>query len=89
VLAICGEVADELMRRVEEWDRLLQIEDVNAIALSEDEALHLRVPAIFLVTEVDASFKELLEAYRGISPLCRCHVLVTSLVLLVLPRWST
>src|SRR4029077_13841840 len=41
---------------------LLQIDDVDAVALGEDVALHLRVPAPGLVTEVDAALQELLHA---------------------------
>jgi hypothetical protein len=32
---------------------------MNAIAVSENELLHFRVPAARLVTEVDASFEKL------------------------------
>ena len=32
---------------------LLQVDDVDAVAIAVDEALHLRVPAAGLVAEVD------------------------------------
>jgi len=35
-------------------DGLLQIDDVDAVALGEDERLHLRIPALGTVTEVHA-----------------------------------
>ena len=37
--------------------RLLKIDDVDAVALGEDEALHLGVPAPGLVPEVDTAFQ--------------------------------
>ena len=37
--------------------RLIEIDDVNLIALFEDERLHLRIPALRLVSEMDASFQ--------------------------------
>jgi len=37
--------------------RLLQIDDVDAPALREDEAAHLWVPASRLVAEVDSSLQ--------------------------------
>ena len=54
VLALRGEVLDELQRILEQVRRLLQVEDVDAVALAEDELLHLRVPAAGLVAEMDA-----------------------------------
>src|SRR5207248_8237350 len=38
---------------------LLQIDDVNAVALAKDVFLHLGVPALGLVPEVDARFEQL------------------------------
>src|SRR6266480_898438 len=39
--------------------RFIKIDDINLVALLEDERLHLRVPALGLVTEVHAGFKKL------------------------------
>src|SRR6185436_13517344 len=50
---------DEGVRAVDVGQRLLQVDDVDAVALGHDEALHLRVPATGLVTEVDAALEEL------------------------------
>src|SRR5207253_6230519 len=43
--AAAGEVARERVRLLEQLERLAEIDDVDAAALREDEALHLRVPA--------------------------------------------
>ena len=45
--------------------RLLQVDDVDAVALAEDVVLHLRVPALGLVPEVDAGFEQLLHGDGG------------------------
>src|SRR5262249_61577385 len=50
---------DELVRLVDEVQGLLEIDDVDPIALSENEPLHLRIPAPGLVTEVNAAFQQL------------------------------
>ena len=54
--ALC-EVAREVVRLLEQLGGLRQIDDVDAAALGEDEALHLRVPATGLVAEVDAGLQ--------------------------------
>src|SRR5690606_22890172 len=43
--------------------RLLQIDDVDAVAVGEDEPLHLRVPATGLVPEMRAAVEQLLHGY--------------------------
>ena len=64
-----GEVACEGVRLLEQLQRLLEIDDVDAAAhgrftgrITEDEALHLRVPAAGLVAEVNAGLQELSHA---------------------------
>src|SRR5205823_8993751 len=52
--AVGDGLLDELVRAVDMRQRLLQVDDVDAVALGEDEALHLRVPAPGLMPEVDA-----------------------------------
>jgi hypothetical protein len=49
-------------------ERLLQVDDVDAVALHEDEALHLRVPASRLMPEVHASFEQVLHRDIGHGP---------------------
>ena len=44
---------------LQERHRLLQIEDVDAVAHTEDERRHLRVPAAGVMTEMHASFQKL------------------------------
>ena len=57
--AVGDQVADEDVRRLDALERLLEVDDVDAVALAEDEALHLRVPAPGLVPEVHACFEHL------------------------------
>ena len=59
VLAVGDGVADEVERRLEVLDGLGEVDDVDPVALGEDEGLHLRVPAAGLVAEVDAGFEQL------------------------------
>src|SRR5690606_5449428 len=67
-LAARGHVGHEAERRPRHVDRLLQVDDVDAVAGTEDVRLHLRVPAAGLVTEVHARLEELAHgdaALRG------------------------
>ena len=59
--AALGDVAREVVRVLDELLRLLQVDDVDAAALGEDETLHLRVPATCLVAEVNSSLQQLLH----------------------------
>ena len=59
--AVGDEVADERVGGLDPRQRLVQIDDVDAVALTEDESLHLRVPAPGLVAEVDAGLQQLLH----------------------------
>jgi hypothetical protein len=45
----------------ESSDRLLEVDQVDVVALPVDERLHLRVPTAGLVPEVDAGVDELLD----------------------------
>ena len=51
-------VSDPLARLFQAAHRLLQVDDVDAVALGEDEGLHARVPAPGLVSEVGACFEQ-------------------------------
>ena len=55
--------ARELLRELQLTQCLLQIDDVNAVALREDETTHLRVPAAGLVAEVDTGCEQLIEIW--------------------------
>ena len=68
VATVLDGVAHEAVRGVDPLQRLLEVDDVDAVALTEDEALHLRVPAPGLVSEVDAGLQQLLHGDDG----CRC-----------------
>ena len=55
----------EFVRAVNVGQRLLQVDDVDAVALGEDEPPHLGVPPAGLVSEVHAALKQLLHRDDG------------------------
>src|SRR5207248_1984821 len=61
--ATMGERARELLRLFEQRRGLEEVDDVNAGALSEDEAAHLRIPATRLMAEVDTGLPQLCDSY--------------------------
>ncbi len=72
--AVGDGLADELVGPVDVGQGLLQVDDVDAVALGEDVALHLRVPAAGLVPEVHTGVQQLLHGDDGhgrCSPLVR------------------
>ena len=44
---------------------LLEVDDVDAVPLAEDVRLHLRIPALGLVSEVDAGLQQILHRDRA------------------------
>ena len=46
---------------LEQLQAFLKVDDINAVALSEDVFLHLGIPALGLVAEVDTSLQKLLH----------------------------
>src|SRR4029434_2718348 len=63
-LSLPYEIRDKLSGFFEKLESLLKIEDVDTVALSEDVLLHLRIPALRLVAEVDAGLQEFLHCDR-------------------------
>ena len=59
------ELADEVVRGLDPRERLLEIDDVDAVALTEDESLHLGVPPAGLVPEMDTGFEHLTHRDDG------------------------
>jgi hypothetical protein len=57
--------AREVVRVVDQLLRLLEVYDVDAAALGEDEALNIRVPAAGLMAEVDSGLQEVLHGDDG------------------------
>ena len=57
--AVGDGLLDELVGVVQVTESLVQIDDVDAVAVGEDEPLHLRVPPAGLVSEVDARLQQL------------------------------
>ena len=62
-------VRNRLQSAVKRRHSLAEVDDVNAVTLAIDVALHLRVPAVGLVTKVNSSFQEL--THREVR---QCHV---------------
>ena len=63
---------DEVVGSVDALDGLRQVDDVDAVALGEDEALHLGVPASGLVAEMDTALQELAHGdNRHVGPFAR------------------
>ena len=59
--AALGDVAREVVGLLQQFLRLLEVDDVDPAALGEDEAAHLRVPAARLVAEVHSGLQQLLH----------------------------
>src|SRR5580704_8989392 len=59
--ALGSQILNELRRLLEHLQRLLQIDNVDTIALTKDVLLHLWVPPLRLVPEVNARFEQLLH----------------------------
>ena len=64
-LALGCQRAQELFRLAKELDRLAKVDDVDAVALAEDELLHLGIPALRLVAEVHSGLQQFLHRNSG------------------------
>ena len=71
LLALRNRVGHELHRRVQRPQSLLQVYDVNAVAVREDILPHLRVPAPLLVAEVNPRLQQRLHRNRPLRHLER------------------
>ncbi|CDK01395.1 exported hypothetical protein [Microbacterium sp. C448] len=80
---------DEVVRLVDVRQRLLQVDDVDAAALGEDEALHLRVPPTRLVSEVHARIEQLANGNDGHGRLLSWHYAVPLAVVIRRSGWAT
>ena len=58
-LAVFGELAYKIVCLFKFFDRLLKVDDVDAVTFAVNVLGHLGVPAPGLVTEVDTGFKQL------------------------------
>jgi len=56
---------EELARVVQRLERLLEIDDLDAVPLDEDELLNLGIPAAGLVPEVESRFEQFLHSDIG------------------------
>ena len=57
--AFASELGDELRRLPEQTPGLLQIDDVDAVALAEDVSAHFGIPTPGLVSEVHTSLEQI------------------------------
>jgi len=71
VAATTHRLDDEVVGALEERRRLVEIDDVDAVARAVDERAHLRVPALGLVAEVAAGLDEVLHADGQVA---QCYV---------------
>ena len=62
VAAAGDEITDVPVGRLDSTERLLEVDDVDAGALTENETLHFRVPTAGLVAEVCSGFQHLTHA---------------------------
>src|SRR5690606_15449850 len=63
--ALLRDARDEVHRVLEQRDGLLEVDDVDLAARTEDVRGHLRVPVTGLVAEVDAGFQHLAHGDLG------------------------
>jgi hypothetical protein len=63
VLSLCRHLADETRGVFEHLQSLLQVDNVDTVTFAEDILLHLRIPALGLVPEVNAGFEQFLHRY--------------------------
>jgi hypothetical protein len=63
--ALGDRIAHRLQRAMKQRHRLREVDDVNVIADAEDVIGHLRIPAVGLMAEVNASFQELAHRIVG------------------------
>jgi len=68
ILALRGHLAHEPGGVLEHLERFLKVDNVNAVAFAEDIFLHLGIPALGLVPEVNAGFEQFLHRYCGKLP---------------------
>ena len=65
VLALRGHFAYEARGVLEHFQGFLQVDYVDSVAFAEDVFLHLRIPALGLVPEVNTGFEQFLHRYCG------------------------
>jgi hypothetical protein len=65
VSAGAHDLLDRRPRVLDALECLLQVDDVDAVPLHEDELLHLRIPSTRLVPEVHSGFEQLLHGDLG------------------------
>src|SRR6185369_3484502 len=64
-LVLSDEIGDEGNRLAKHSLSLLQVDNVNAVALAKDVFLHLWIPAPYLVTEVNTGLQQLFHGNRN------------------------
>ena len=62
--AVSDGLLDKLVSLIDVGQSLLEVNDVNAVTVGQDEALHLGVPAAGLVSEVDTCVEKLAHGHN-------------------------
>jgi hypothetical protein len=62
-LALSDDIGHDLLCALELAQGLVQVDEIDAVALGEDEPPHLRVPATGLVAEVDPGLEQGAELF--------------------------
>jgi hypothetical protein len=62
--SLSNDIGYELSRLLEEFESLLQVDDVDAVALAKNVLLHLWIPALRLVAEVNAGLQKFFHCDR-------------------------
>src|SRR5262245_41190401 len=70
---MCDDPREPLNRLFQAAHRLLEVDDVNAVALGKNEGLHSRVPASRLMPKVRACFEQGFHGYRSHSLSLNCR----------------
>jgi len=63
--AICYAIADLLVGFIQQLDGLLQVKNMDSVALREDVRAHFGVPLVGSMSEVDAALEERFHRYSG------------------------
>ena len=65
LVLVAGHGLDQRQRLVEGGHRVLEVDDVDLVAGTEDVLVHLRVPETGLVPEVRTGLQQVAHAYLG------------------------
>lgn len=61
----CNKIADESIGVLHSRNSLLKVDNIDAAAFTEQKLLHLGIPAVGLMTEMNACFQQLLDRHHS------------------------